>query len=179
MLSASLSGDFGKLTAFGKRIGGLATPAFARGINKEFADEALYQVQVGFAQEKDPYGTPWFPKVFNDGRKILRGKSGKLERSFFRRYVGPDAAIIGTNNPEARFQGGTGIFGPSGKRITARGRALRIPGTGRGGKNGAMFFRSVKGARPRLMVPQQWRPSPIWNRALRQRAAAYILSRVR
>lgn len=179
MFSASLTGNFAGLTAIGKRVAGLANPAFARALNKEFADEALFQVQAGFAQQRDPYGAPWFPKVFDDGRKILRGKSGRLERSFFRRYLGPDATIIGTNNPEARFQGGTGIYGPSGRRIYPKGRALRIPGAGRGGKNGAMFFRSIAGARPRLMVPQQWRPSQLWNRALRARASAYILSRVR
>lgn len=175
MLSASLSGDFSKLTAFGERVGAFGSPATMRQISKEIADEALFQVQKGFVEQRDPYGTPWFPKKFPDGRSILRGTSGKLERSFVRLYAGPDAAIIGSKAREAVFaMSGTGIYGPSGRRITPKaGRALRFKAGGRW-----MFAKSVEGSRQRLMMPTPHRNSVYWGKAFQARVSAVLRARM-
>lgn len=184
MFSASLSGDFGKLEAFGNRVAGFGSPAMMTQIAKEIGDEALNQVQVGFSQQRDPYGNPWFPKVIPDGRSILRGSSGKLERGFRRLNVSANSVTIGTRVPEARFQFGTGIYGPSHKPIMAKGRALRIPtgvrGRGTGGRftSGGMFFRSVKGARARLMMPLPHRNSIYWGKAFQSRVSAVLRARL-
>lgn len=175
MFSASLSGDFGSLTAFGNRVGGLANPSFMRQVSKEIADEGLNLVQVGFSQQRNPYGSPWFPKKYPDGRSILRGSSGKLERSFIRLYAGPDAAIIGSKAREAVFaQSGTGIYGPRKQRITPkRGRALRFKIGGRWA-----FAKSVEGSRQRLMMPLEHRPSIYWGKAFQARVSALLRNRL-
>ncbi len=175
MFSASLSGDFSKLTAFGSRIGNFAAPSFMRQISKEIADEALNQVQVGFSQQRNPYGSPWFPKKYPDGRSILRGSSGKLERRFIRLYAGPDAAIIGSKAREAIFaQTGTGIYGPNKRPITPkRGKSLRFKIGGRW-----VFAKSVEGSRQRLMMPLPHRNSIYWGKAFQARVSAVMRARL-
>lgn len=172
--SASLSGDFGALTAFGNRIGQLGSSGFMRQISKEIADEALNLVQVGFSQQRNPYGSPWFPKKYPDGRSILRGASGKLERSFIRLYAGPDAAIIGSKVREATFaQTGTGIYGPNKRPIRAKGRAMRFKVNGRW-----VFATQVEGSRQRLMMPTPHRNSIYWARAFQSRVSAVLRAKL-
>ncbi len=175
MLSGSLNGDFGKLAAFGNKIGSLGSPATMRAISKEIADEAIFQALAGFQKEQDPYGRPWYPKKYPDGRNILRGATGKLMRGFVRLYVGADAAIIGNRAPEARFaQSGTGIYGPSKSPIRPKkGRFLRFKVAGK-----YVFAREVEGSRQRLIFPQKWRNSPIWSRAFKTRVSAYLRGRL-
>jgi hypothetical protein len=185
MLSGSLDGDFGSLTAFGSRIGNLASPSFMRQVSKEIADEALFQVQKGFVEQRDPYGVPWAPKKFPDGRPVLRGTSGRLERSFVRLYAGPDAVIIGSKAREALFTYGTGIYGPRKQRIfPKKGRALRIP-TGMQGRSSSgrfttkgIFFRSVAGSPRRLTMPLEHRSSSEWGRAFKKRVSALLRARL-
>lgn len=173
--SASLSGDFGKLTAFSSRVAAFGNPATMRQISKEIADEALFQVQKGFSEQRDPYGPPWAPKKFNDGRKILRGTSGRLERSFVRLYAGPDAAIIGSKSRYAIFaQTGTGIYGPRGQRITAKsGKSLRFKLGGR-----FVFAKSIAGSPQRLMMPTPHRNSIYWGKAFQARVSAVLRARL-
>jgi phage gpG-like protein len=173
--TASLSGDFSKLTAFSNRVAAFGSPALMRQISKEIADEALFQVQKGFSEQRDPYGPQWFPKKFDDGRKILRGSSGKLERSFVRLYAGPDAAIIGSKVRYAGFQQtGTGIYGPSGRRITPKnGKALRFKVGGRW-----MFAKSVEGSRQRMMMPSPHRNSVYWGKAFQARVSSVLRARL-
>jgi phage gpG-like protein len=175
MLSASLTGDFGSLTAFGNRVGAFGSPALMKQISKEIADEALYQVQKGFSEQRDPYGNPWFPKKYSDGRKILRGSSGKLERSFVRLYAGPDAATIGSKVSYAVFaQTGTGVYGPKHQRITPkRGKALRFKSGGRW-----MFAKSVEGSPARMMMPSPRRNSSSWGKAFQKRVSAVLRARL-
>lgn len=167
-----LTGDFDELVAIGNRVAKMGSPAAMRALSAELADEALFQIQQGFAQERDPYGRPWYPKKYPDGRKTLRGQSGKLIGSFRRLYVGPDAAIIGSTARHAIFpQTGTGIFGPSGSRIyPKRGKALRF----RGPTGGFLYAKSVEGSRQRMMVPKQGIPAPIWTLAIKRRAQAFL-----
>lgn len=173
-MQGSLTGDLSVLVAFGERIGKMGSPAAMRGLNAALGDEALNLIQQGFAKQQDPYGRPWFPKRFPDGKKILRS-GGALEKSWFRSYVGPDVVIVTSRARHAVFaQRGTGIFGPSRQRIHPKtGRALRFRGPG----GGFIFRKSVAGSPARMMVPTKAMPSLIWNRALRARALAYLRGR--
>lgn len=174
MFSASLSGDFGALTAFSNRVAAFGSPSTMRQISKEIADEALNQVQVGFSQQRNPYGSPWFPKKYPDGRSILRGSSGKLERSFVRLYAGADAAIIGSKAREATFaQTGTGIYGPRKQPIRAKGRAMRFKAGGRW-----VFAKQVEGSRQRLMMPTPHHNSIYWGKAFQARVSAFMRGRL-
>jgi hypothetical protein len=175
MFSASLSGDFGALTAFSNRVAAFGSPATMRQISKEIADEGLNLVQKGFAEQRNPYGSPWFPKKYNDGRKILRGATGKLERQFVRLYAGADAAIIGSKSPEAVFaQSGTGIYGPKHRPIVAKKKALRFKAGGRW-----MFAKSVEGSPQRLMMPTPHHNSIYWGKAFQARVSAFMRGRLR
>ncbi len=174
-MQGTLTGDFGALDRFGLKVGNLGRPPVLKALNAALGDEALNLIQQGFASQQDPYGRPWFPKRFPDGRRILR-RGGALEKSWFRKYLGPDAVIVGSRAYHAKFaQSGTGIFGPSRKPITAKtGRALRFRGPG--GKY--IFRKSVDGSPQRMMIPAKGFPSVIWNRALRARAAAFMRSQL-
>lgn len=174
MFTASLDGDFGKVTAFGDRVGSLATPAFMRQVSKEIADEGLNLVQVGFSTQTNPYHSPWAPKKYPDGRSILRGNSGRLERSFVRLYAGPDAATIGSKARHAVFaQRGTGIYGPHKRRIAAKGKAMRWKSNGRW-----VFARSTEGSPQRLMMPLEIRNSIYWAKAYQARVSALMRARL-
>jgi len=169
MFSASLSGDFGKLNAIGKRVASLGEPAAFREIAQSVGKEALELVDKGFARESDPYGVPWYRKSYPDGRSILQGASGKLRKSFQITYVSPDAVTVGSGLARALFaQGGTGLYGPTKARIRAKGKAMRFTGS-----NGSTLFRrSVKGQQQRRMLPVKWMSSAPWNRAINVRIKA-------
>lgn len=175
-MRGSLTGDFDALIRFGDAVGKLAKPSTMTALAKDLADEALNLVQQGFVKQQDPYGRPWYPKKYPDGRRILRGKSGQLEKSFFRAYVGPDGAIITSRAFHSKFaQSGTGIYGPSRKPIRSKaGKVLRFRGSG-----GKWIFRTqVDGSPQRIIVPLKGRPSATWNRALKARAAAFMRGRL-
>lgn len=176
MLSGSLTGDFNKLTAFGNKVASLGSTSTMTAVAKVIADEALFQVQVGFSQSRDPYFRPWADKKYSDGRGPLRGATGKLQRSFVRLYAGPDAAIIGSRVREAVFaQSGTGIYGPRKQPITPkRGKFLRFKAGGKW-----IFARQVEGSPQRLMMPQKWHSSRQWSQAFEHRVSAYLKTRIR
>lgn len=175
VFTASLSGDFSGITAFGNRVGAFGSPATMRAIGKEIADEAIFQAHKGFTEQRDPYGVPWAPKKIADGRGILRGKSGRLGRSFARFYADNQVVIIGNKAPEAKFaQTGTGIYGPSHQRITPKnGKSLRFKVGGRW-----VFAKSVEGSRQRLMMPTPHRNSVSWGKAFKARVAALLRARM-
>jgi hypothetical protein len=165
MFSSSLSGDFGKLTAFGNRVGGLGEPAVFRDIARAVGQEGLDQVDKGFADQRDPYGIPWYRKRYPDGRNVLQGASGKLRKSFAITYVGAEAVTFGSNLARSVFaQRGTGLYGPKRSLIRAKGRAFPIATPG-----GTIFRRSSKGQQQRRMVPVKSVSSAPWNRAFSKR----------
>jgi hypothetical protein len=171
----SLTGDLDALTRFGARVAALGKPSTMTALSKALADEALNLLQQGFVKQQDPYGKPWFPKRFNDGRRILRGKTGQLEKSFYRAYAGADGAIITSRARHAFVTLGTGVYGPRKQPIKAKpGKALRFRGPG----GGWMFRKQVDGSPQRLVMPLPGKPSPIWNRALKARAKAFLLQRL-
>ncbi len=159
--SGALDGDSRQIEVFGSRVGRAGSPAGMRSLSRAIGNAALLEVQVGFATSTDPYGNPWEPKLFTDGNKPLV-KTGKLRAGWFLAYAGADSAIIANRQRYAVFQGGTGIYGPSGQRIQPnRGRALSWRSQGK-----RFAFRSVRGSPPRLMVPRAGDIPPRWNRAI-------------
>lgn len=173
-VTASMTGDVGAIDVFGARISRAGSNATMRGLAKELGNAALFQVQLGFSEQRDPYGQPWAPKVIPDGNRILVGKTGRLRVGWYLKYIGPDAVILGNRTREAAFQSGTGIYGPTGQPIRPKTKkALSFKGPG-----GRFAFRSVRGAPPRLMVPRQGDMPPTWNRALTIAAREYMRARL-
>ncbi len=170
-MRGSLTGDLTALTRFGEQVGKLGGSSAMTALSRELGDEALKLTAQGFAKEQDPYGLPWFRKSYPDGRKVLQGATGKLAKSFSIRAVGPWGVVIGSSLERSRFQqSGTGIYGSSKRRITAKsGGVLAF----RSSTGATLFRRSVKGQQQRRMVPVKGLRSPIWNRALKKRAAAF------
>lgn len=173
-LSFRLDGDFGALEAWGERAGSLGSNASMRGLSRELADEGLFQVQLGFQQQRDPYGLRWARKEFPDGARILH-RSGRLRSSWRRFAVFVDGFTIGSAAWYSKFhQSGTGIYGPRKRPIRPkRAGVLRFKAGGR-----FRFAREVRGSVPRKMVPDRGRPSQRWSIAFRTRAIAYLSQRM-
>jgi hypothetical protein len=174
-----LAGDLDALTRFGERVGQIGSQRTLAKLNQELAQEAIVQARDGFREERDPYGKKWPEKVFPDGRKILR-KSEKLYNGF--KVLRADARGFEITNVEehAKYTFGTGLWGPKKSRIYPKtAKALVIGGSqGRSGSTGQftrnIAFRSIKGSPPRLIVPLAGKPSPIWQRAFKQRATKFL-----
>lgn len=166
-----------------------------RGVSRAIGNEAVFLVQNGFNTGTDPYGQQWATKVFRDGNRPLTGPTGKLRDGWRLVYAGQDAAIIANAVPYARFQSGTGIYGPTGQPIVPKhGDALKLTigrgmllgrtraANGRfvsGGRTGGkfLFFRSVRGAPARRMVPREGFMPLSWDRAITVAAREYLQRR--
>lgn len=176
----SLAGDLEALTRFGDRVAEIGSARVLTRLNTELAKEAIIQARDGFREERDPYGKKWPPKVFPDGRKILR-HNDKLYNGFRVTRANANGFEITNVEPHAKFTFGTGIYGKRGQRIyPKRARALVIGGSqGRNASTGQftrnLAFRSVKGSPQRLIVPLPGKPSPIWQRALKKRATNFLV----
>lgn len=164
----SIKGDFAKLKFWSERLTSIASDEAKTELSRNLAEEALTLKTECFRTETNPYGEKWAPKVFADGSAILF-RSGELrngwtiakaDASGFR--IAPSMA----SKDYAQFTLGTGIFGPTGQPITPKnGRFLVFTAPGMTGSiatpsGGKMFLRSVKGSRPRLMVPTKSRGLP-------------------
>jgi hypothetical protein len=175
-MRGSFTGDLSALTRFGDAIGKLGGSSAMTALNREIGAEVVKQIERGFAKEQDPYGLPWHRKVWPDGRKTLQGSTGKLAKSFSIKSVGAWGVIVSSNLARSRFpQSGTGLYGPNKARIKPKtGKVLAFRGAG----GGTVFARSTRGQQQRRMVPVQGLPSPTWNRAIKQRAVAFLKSRL-
>jgi len=167
--TGSLTGDIAALDRFGAKVENAFGSRGLTQLSKALGKETIVQIRDGFREQRDPYGNAWAGKVFPDGNKILR-KSGKLYDSWYVSHADASGYRVQSSANYAKFQFGTGIYGSGHKIRPKTARALRIPGAsvqGIGGrfKSGAMYFRSVNGARPRLMIPQGTLRSQIWDRA--------------
>jgi hypothetical protein len=167
--TGSLTGDIAALDRFGAKVADVFGARVLTQLSKALGKENVVQIRDGFREERDPYGNAWAPKVFADGNKILR-KSGKLYDSWYVSQADASGWRVESKEKYAKFQFGTGIYGSGHKIRPKTARALRIPGAsvqGIGGrfKSGAAYFRSVNGARARLMIPQGNLRSQIWDRA--------------
>lgn len=132
------------------------------------AEEAIGLIKDGFRTQTNPYGEPWAPKVFPDGRGVLSGKTSRLKSGW--KVVRQDAeeVRVSPSVEYARYhQQGTGIYGPRKREIRpTKARALRIPTP-----DGPIFRKSVRGAPQRLMVPTEDRGLPSrWSEQLNEAA---------
>lgn len=173
--TGTMTGNFAAIEAFGSRIAKAGSNASMRGLARAVGNEALFQIQVGFSTQTDPYGLPWAKKVIPDGNPPLTGAKRKLRVGWYLMYVGPDAVIIGNRQRYAAFQSGTGIYGPTGQPIKPRGG--KVLAFGVGGRRFA--FRSVRGAPPRLMVPRKGEMPFTWNRAITVVAREFMRARLK
>ena len=125
------------------------------------AEEALSLTREGFATETDPYGEGWKPKLIADGRGTLSGNTSRL-KNFAVQISRTGFRLHSTVNYAVFHQGGTGIYGPHGRRIVpVRAKALKIPGLG--------YRKSVAGSPKRMMVPTAKRGlPPQWRRAFNE-----------
>jgi len=173
--SGKLTGDFAAIEAFGSRIAKAGSTASMRGLARAIGNEALFQIQVGFQQRKDPYNLAWPAKKIPDGRPPLSGPTGRLRAGWYLKYAGPDAVIVGNRQRYAAFQSGTGVYGPTGQPIKPKGgKALSFKVGGR-----RFAFKSVRGAPPRLMVPRKGELPFTWNRAITAAAREYMRERLK
>lgn len=117
-----MRGDYAKLDRIIKKVDRLGNTQHLRSLTDNLAEEAIDLVLECFRTETDPYGTPWAPKVFNDGRRVLVGKTTNLKRSWGRRAAirrsdGRGFRIASSMIYAKWMQNGTGIYGPKRRRI--------------------------------------------------------------
>lgn len=163
--TVSFTGDFAGLNAYSDRLGRL--PKNHRIIAKNLAEETVDLVRQGFERAEDPYGKPWSYPIFRDGRPLQ--DTGGLKASWKRRYTSRVFGVSSTKVYATYLQEGTGLYGPKRKRITPTSKkalfiqATRIPLKG-------MFFASVRGIRPRKMVPKDGYIPRSWVRRYQETA---------
>ncbi|MDX1527053.1 MAG: phage virion morphogenesis protein [Gammaproteobacteria bacterium] len=161
----TIRGDFQKTAIFKRKLGRL--DPMLRELSANLAEETIHLIREGFQDEKDPYGVPWAPLRLREGR-ILQDTGGlrnswhrQSSKSGFRVFSGKQYAIY--------HQRGTGIYGPSRKRITPiRATALKL---GRFG-----FAKSVAGTPARRMVPENGVLPVTWRRQYEQ-IAQFVLKK--
>jgi hypothetical protein len=194
-VKAILHGNTKSLRALAKKLRAVGSDQTLRHLADNLAQEGLEQVDEGFARQVNPYDVSWPKKVFPDGRAILVGSSTKLRRGWHRKYIGADGFIIASSAAYAKYQLGTGIYGPAGepirsksggplvflaaRRITPKARKGASPivpvgkrGAGRWGTQKVVVM-SVKGSPPRLMVPNTKTLPPRWKRGMRAAAREF------
>jgi hypothetical protein len=165
-LAKSNADFFAKLQKLKHKLDTAPTKVMAT-IVRNCAEEALSLTRDGFATETNPYGERWARKKFSDGRNTLSGKTSRL-KNFAVQVSRTGFRLHSTVNYAVFHQGGTGIYGPKGRRIVpVRAKALKIPGIG--------FRKSVAGSPKRLMVPTKQRGlPPHWSRAFKEVSSEVI-----
>jgi phage gpG-like protein len=138
------------------------TPDALVTVNEQLAEETISLIREGFEDSTDPYGHEWESLALRDGRPLE--DTGRLKSSWFRANVSRTGYTVANATEYAIYhQIGTGIFGPRGKPIVAKGEGLlRIPV--RGGP--AIYTRSVRGSPARKMVPDNGELPPRWQARL-------------
>jgi len=153
-MGLQFTGDFASLNRFTRKVE--RTPTVLDRLNEQLAEEAVELVREGFDTSEDPYGKPWDPPIFREGRPME--DTGGLKAAWHVRDVGRTSfSIANAKKYSAWLHRGTGIYGPRGQRIVpTQAKALKLPG--------GIFRKSVKGAKPRRMVPDQRGLPAKWRR---------------
>jgi len=139
-----------------------------RSLTDNLAEEALDLVEERFASQTDPYGKRWPKKVFPDGRSVLVGKTTHLRRGWKQTRSDGKGFRISPSVTYAKYTKGTGLWGPSRKRIVPKTKKAlafsAVIGKTKGGKwkSKKLFMRSVKGSPPRLMTPLKGKLPATW-----------------
>jgi phage gpG-like protein len=161
----AFTGDFEALRRLKRQFYRLQTAEWRQGLAANLGEEALSQVEEGFARERDPYGRPW-PKSM---RASLAGgqtltQHATLRRSFSRRGVRatPGGFTIGTAVRYAwAHQRGVTI-----RPKVARALSFRLA-------SGQHVMAGSVTIPKRMMIPEG-RLGPIWSRAFEDAASAYV-----
>ncbi len=161
-MKASFKGDTLKLDKWAKRL--REVPNALDTLSEQLAEETIGLVREGFENSEDPYGAKWASLKLRDGRPLE--DNGHLKSSWFRKYATRKGFAIANAKKYAIYhQRGTGIHGPSGKRIEpTNAKALRIPIKG----SSPIFARSVKGTVARPMLPHKKRLPKRWTDRYRE-----------
>lgn len=136
------------------------------------AEDAIGLIKDGFRTQTDPYGEPWAPKKYPDGRMALSGETSRLKNGWKPSRRDSDSVTITPSVDYAHHhQSGTGIYGPRKTPIVSpNGKMLKIPTP-----KGAIFRRSVNGSPKRLMVPTEEKGlPPEWAKTFEESAAEAI-----
>lgn len=121
----ALKGDFARFHRHVLRVESLGQPEAMKSLTDNLAAEACDLVIEGFANETDPYGKKWDPKVFGDGRSVLIGGTTNLKRSWGKRNAikrsDGRGFLISPSVIYAKYhQLGTGIYGPKKHKIVPK-----------------------------------------------------------
>lgn len=68
---AVLKGDFGALGDLQERIRRMTNPAFTHAIARRLTGTAVKLLADEFRKSQDPYGTPWRPLKYRQGKPLL------------------------------------------------------------------------------------------------------------
>lgn len=150
-----------------KGIEYLASDKFKGKLTKNLMQEALEQVDLGFAESRDPYGRRWQPLKHRRGQPLR--DTGRLQRSFNRNSSSdPDGFSIGTNVIYANVHQFGHTFAARRQAVTRKGRFKKNAQATARTKNRSIGARVVP-ARP--MLPNG-ALGVIWTRAMRKAAQA-------
>lgn len=159
-MELKFTGEFAELEKFERQLN--KADEVLGAVNGQMAEEAVELVRTGFEESRDPYGEAWTPLLLRNGRPLE--DTGGLKASWHVERADRDGFSIGSSKQTAFWhQKGTGIYGPRGQAIRPKTkRALRLPGP--------LFRRSVKGTRPRKMVPDDGNVPSRWMDRFRDTA---------
>jgi phage gpG-like protein len=70
------SGDSKRMEEWAGALG--SANQLLEAMSRNLAEESVGLIKDGFRAQADPYGKPWQPKKYDDGRAILTGRTGNL-----------------------------------------------------------------------------------------------------
>lgn len=145
-------------------LGGLQKPGFHKGLARNLAAEAQTQIAEGFRRERDPYGHPWKKSIrarqqsgqtLADRGRMRNAWQGRPER------VDEHGFTLANNVKYAMTH-------QKGATITAKtAKGLRFKVAGR-------WVRKSSVTIPKRMMVPEGRLGPIWERAFKNAAEAYV-----
>lgn len=151
----AVSGDFDALEALGGALAAIGLGAFKRGVLPQLAEASVTEVRNGFRRAVDPYGVPWLPLRWRQGRPLR--DTGRLGNSFAGSVTSDGFSVASNASYAAVHQGGAGFVRRGGATArTNSGRFASHSATGkrRAGAVRVAFGRTAPGAIPaRPMVP--------------------------
>jgi hypothetical protein len=196
-MKVEFSGSTVELRGLAKRLRGASSSQTLREFADNVGEEVIDLIAQGFELEVDPYGEAWKkPKVIDDGRQLLVGKTANLRRRWHAISINPDEIRIGPSADSTEYakyhQTGTGIYGRGTPIVLINARMLHwsdgildeegdgildeegggILDEEGGGKKG-FFARSVRGAPARKMFPDGPELPPAWRKQLEEMASEF------
>ena len=143
---------------------------FDRKVTVPVSETARSLVLLAIRKGQDPYGEDHPTPIFRPGGRPLSDR-GLLRASITAHSMGNTAIVRIGQRYAGWLQSGTGLYGPAGRRIKPK--TKRALSWESGGKRHT--FRSVRGIRPRIMVPDKDLPLPPAWRAKIERAIVRAL----